>query len=50
MGGGVGCLLMSVFEMDLLRGLVFLRQTGFSVILASLEAFDFGLLGEDMMI
>ena len=34
---------------DLFLGLVFLRQTGFSVILASLEAFDLGLLGEDML-
>jgi hypothetical protein len=34
--------------MDLFRGL-FLGQTGFSVILASLEAFDFGLFGEFMM-
>jgi hypothetical protein len=34
--------------MDLFQGL-FLRQTGFSVILASLEAFGFGLFGEVLM-
>jgi hypothetical protein len=33
--------------MDLFRGL-FLRQTGFSVILASFEIFGFGLFGEVM--
>ena len=35
--------------MDLFRGLCFLRHMGFSVILASLEDFDFGLLGEVMI-
>lgn len=36
--------------MDLFRGLGYFRQMGFSVILANFEAFDFGLLGEVMIV
>ena len=49
MGGGVVCLATSFVEMDLFRGLGFLFQTGFSVILANLEVFGFGLMGDGMM-